>query len=350
MKALVIQELGKAAVIDIDEPMTRPGYCKFKTVAVALNPTDWRHIDILGQKGSLVGCDYAGIVTEIGPGCESDIQVGDKIWGTCHGANNSNPQDGAFAELISQRDDICGKIPKNMSFEQASTFGVGVISIGQVLYQSFGFPLLPEQVFNPVTLLVSGGSTATGMLAIQFAKLSGITVLATASPRNFDFVKSLGADQVFDYNTESCGEEIRAYTNNKLQYVFDAVSNESTFNLCAAALSSNSAPALHFTGLLPTDTFPRKDVIVQNTLAYTAGGERFFKFGITIPAIPADYEFAKVFLRLSTELIDSGKIKPPIEVGTGGLYGVIDGLQLLREEKVSAKKLVYLVADTDNST
>ncbi|CAG8961838.1 hypothetical protein HYFRA_00014014 [Hymenoscyphus fraxineus] len=346
MKALVIQELRKAAVIDIDEPTSRPGYYKVKTVAVALNPS----------------CDYAGIVTEIGPSCESNIQVGDKIWGTCHGANNSNPQDGAFAESISQRDGICGKIPKNMSFEQASTFGVGVTSIGQVLYQSFGFPLLPEQVSTPITLLVSGGSTATGMLAIQFAKLSlnyakyysrssGITVLATASPQNFDVVKSLGADQVFDYNTESCGEIIRTYTNNNLQYVFDAISNESTFHLCAAALSSNSAPALHFTGLLPTDAFPRKDVVVQNTLAYTAGGESFFKFGITIPAIPADYEFAKVFLRLSSELIGSGKIKaPPIEVGTGGLYGVIDGLQLLREEKVRAKKLVYLVADTDKST
>jgi NADPH:quinone reductase-like Zn-dependent oxidoreductase len=46
--------------------------------------------------------------------------------------------------------------------------------------------------------LVYGGSTAVGMFAVQLAKLAGYKVVATASPKNFDLVKSYGADEVVD--------------------------------------------------------------------------------------------------------------------------------------------------------
>jgi NADPH:quinone reductase-like Zn-dependent oxidoreductase len=61
------------------------------------------------------------------------------------------------------------KIPDNVSDEQACTLGVGITTVGQGLYQSLGLPLPLQGNAKGQLLLVYGGSTATGSLAIQFA-------------------------------------------------------------------------------------------------------------------------------------------------------------------------------------
>jgi NADPH:quinone reductase-like Zn-dependent oxidoreductase len=74
-----------------------------------------------------------------------------------------------------------------------------MLSVGQGLYQSLQLPLPTESAGSAekTTILIYGGSTATGSLAIQYAKLSGLTVVTTCSPKNFDYVKSLGAGVFF---------------------------------------------------------------------------------------------------------------------------------------------------------
>lgn len=57
-----------------------------------------------------------------------------------------------------------------MTFEAAATLGSGIITVGQSLFQSLALPL-PESAKRDTSILVYGGSTATGSLAIQFAKL-----------------------------------------------------------------------------------------------------------------------------------------------------------------------------------
>lgn len=73
-------------------------------------------------------------------------------------------------------------------------------------------------------ILVYGASTNTGLWAVQYAKLSGLRVLATCSEKNFEAVKALGADELFDYKDEKCGEKIKGATGGKLMYAFDCVS------------------------------------------------------------------------------------------------------------------------------
>ena len=122
-----------------------------------------------------------------------------------------NHEDGAFQDYIVAKGDVQIKIPDNLSFEEASTLGVGITtsvqpipsycldhltyphSVGQALYQSLQLPLPNKPSTEKSALLIYGGSTATGSLAIQYAKLSGMTVLVTCSSHNFDYVKSLGA-------------------------------------------------------------------------------------------------------------------------------------------------------------
>lgn len=75
-----------------------------------------------------------------------------------------------------------------------------------------------------IKVLIYGASTNTGLWAVQFAKLSGLYVIATCSEKNFEAVKALGADEFFDYKESGCGERIREATGDGLAYAFDCVS------------------------------------------------------------------------------------------------------------------------------
>jgi NADPH:quinone reductase-like Zn-dependent oxidoreductase len=176
MKAIVLQGApGKASyVTDRPYPALRPGYVSVDVKAIALNPADWKHIDysILNTKGHLVGCDYAGVVSQVGEGYSKTWKVGDRICGFVHGGNQHEAEDGAFAERIVVKADIQMRIPENLSFEEAATLGAGVITCGQGLFQYMGLDLPKKTATsNGKIILIYGGSTATGSVGIQFAKL-----------------------------------------------------------------------------------------------------------------------------------------------------------------------------------
>lgn len=85
--------------------------------------------------------------------------------------NNANHETGAFAEYVIAKGDVQLKIPDRLSFEEAATLGVGITTVGQGLYQSLGLPLPDQPAEEKFPILIFGGSTATGTIAIQFAKL-----------------------------------------------------------------------------------------------------------------------------------------------------------------------------------
>lgn len=171
MKALKIVSAGHAAVQDVPLPKLRPDYVLVKTRFVALNPTDWKHLDKLPQPGATLGCDYSGTVVEVGPQVKKSWKKGDRIAGFCHGANAVQVEDGAFAEYLVAKGDVMMKVPARMSDEDAATLGVGITTVGQGLYQNLGLPLPDKPAKEKFPVLIYGGSTATGALAIQYAKL-----------------------------------------------------------------------------------------------------------------------------------------------------------------------------------
>lgn len=86
IKAVVVVEKGQAAVRDVAMPHLRDDYVLVKVKAVGLNPTDWKHIDLgLAPPGARAGCDYAGVVEEVGPDVTKDFKKGDRIAGVVHG-------------------------------------------------------------------------------------------------------------------------------------------------------------------------------------------------------------------------------------------------------------------------
>jgi NADPH:quinone reductase-like Zn-dependent oxidoreductase len=243
---------------------------------------------------------------------------------------------GAFSSVVIAKAHIAARIDSDLSFADASTLGVGITTVGQALYQALGLRLPPAVVEEPTSILIYGASTATGTLAVQFAKLGGLKVYATASPRNFDLLKSLGADEVFDYNDPECGSKIRAASNDSLYLVLDNISEHNSPDICAAAISSAGG---RYTGLRSNGQFPRADVFATFTMGYTAIGQEFSKM---YPRNQSDVEFATRFWKVSQDLINEGKIKPhPAEVREGGLQAIPQGLADLKEGRVSGAKLVY---------
>lgn len=236
------------------------------------------------------------------------------------------------------------KVPDNISMEEASTLGVGITTVGQGLYQSLELPwpsTTTTTTEDSPSILIYGGSTATGTLAIQFAKLSGFKVLATSSPRNFDLLRSLGADAVFDYHSPTVGAEIRATANDCLAHVFDCIASDSSVAISAEAIGGKGGV---YSSLLMVKEFPRKDVNNRRTLAYTGIGETFHKGGTEFAADQSHLDFQVKFWELSRELLAQGKIKVhPPEVREGGLEKVLEGAEDLKQNRVSGVKLVYRV-------
>jgi NADPH:quinone reductase-like Zn-dependent oxidoreductase len=155
---------------DIRIPPLRPDYVLVKTVAVALNPTDWKHIARV-QSPVTIGCDFAGIVEDVGAEIHGRWKKGDRIYGFVHGGNETQPDGGAFGEYLVAKGATVMRVPDDMSFEEAATFGVGTVTVGQGMYQTLALPPPNQPVETPFPILIYGGSSATGALAIQYAKL-----------------------------------------------------------------------------------------------------------------------------------------------------------------------------------
>ncbi|KAJ4031378.1 hypothetical protein NW756_009237 [Fusarium oxysporum] len=352
MKAVVIAgdqvRLDHARIL----PMQSEDMILVRPLSVALNPTDWRHIRGRRAKdGCIVGCDYAGVVESVGSAVTKKWKPGDKIFGVAHGANLVNPDDGAFAEVISVIGDLQMRMPDSLSFQQAATLGLGTGTVGQGLFQKSLKLKLPSPSVSAVIkhdepVLIYGGGSATGALGIQFAKEAGYTVITVCAPDQFEYAKDLGAHFAVDYKDPEAGPKIREYTNNKLRLAWDTISIQDSARICAEALTSCSSANPVYGSLLPTKN-PRADVTSIATVFHTTFGRSFNFGGQHMPASKEDYEFGKSFYGRAEQLIAQGRIRPHLgRVGEGGLKGVIDGLAELEAGKVQGEKLVYNVADT----
>ncbi len=92
--------------------------------------------------------------------------------------------------------------------------------------------------------------------------------------------------------------------------------------------------------------FPRPDVKNVFFLEYTVSGEMFEIEGQVWEVDLVDFELTKRIMVLGEKLVDDGVIKAhPARVEEGGLGGILDGMQILKEHKVSGAKLVYRIGE-----
>ncbi len=207
-----------------DAPYTHPreGEIVVKNHAVAINPVDW----LLQQLGSLLfswikypfilGSDLAGEVVEVGKGV-TRFAVGDRVLGHAVGTDKkrNSSAEGAFQQYTVVLAHMATPIPSSMSYENAAVLPLTLSTAACGLFEkdqlALEYPSVHPQPTGK-TLLIWGGSTSVGSNAIQLAVAAGYEVITTASPRNFTYVKKLGASQVFDYNKKGVvGDIIEAF-------------------------------------------------------------------------------------------------------------------------------------------
>lgn len=89
-QAIVATKTGEAAIVDAPYPtLPADDYIIVRTTAVAVNPTDWKHVEAaesMGCQGCRVGCDYAGVVEIVGPRVTRSFKKGDRITGPVNGS------------------------------------------------------------------------------------------------------------------------------------------------------------------------------------------------------------------------------------------------------------------------
>jgi len=106
-----------------------------------------------------------------------------------------------------------------MTFEQAAVLPLGASTAACGLFQKDFLGLQhPSADARPTgkTLLVTGGATSVGCNAIQLAVGAGYEVFTTASPKNVDYLKSLGASQVFDYHSKTLVKDVIAALKGRI--------------------------------------------------------------------------------------------------------------------------------------
>lgn len=182
-KALKIVSAGKYDLRDDSQvPSIEPDEVLVRVVCVALNPFDAKGCDLSPTPGATGGADFSGEIVQLGSDLiNHNLGVGDRVCGCVFGNNPLEPENGAFAEYLAVPAGLVMKIPDGMSYDQASTFGTGLGTVGFGFYHFLDIPMPNVSVDAAVResgkdkelpyLLIYGGATATGTLAIQVARL-----------------------------------------------------------------------------------------------------------------------------------------------------------------------------------
>ena len=226
-------------------PYTSPGPHEIviKNAAVAINPADWVVQDIAPFPNTpypaVLGFDTAGEVIEVGSSV-TRFSVGDRVLGLGIFLSNQSNAHATFQHYTVVPAVIAAPIPSTLSFEDAAVIPLGLATAACGLFQkdylALEYPSLDPKP-NGKVLIIWGGSSSLGSNGIQLAVAAGYEVFVTASPKNFDYVKKLGASQAFDYNSETVVDElVEALKGREVAGAFDCIGKNGAVESCAAVL------------------------------------------------------------------------------------------------------------------
>ncbi|TDZ31079.1 Trans-enoyl reductase ACTTS2 [Colletotrichum spinosum] len=355
MQAIVTQGDGVIALQEVQRPTPGPGEVLVKIHYAAQNPGDYKTVKGAppivppASAGLIAGCDFAGTIEDAN---DSVWTAGQRVAGFIQGASDSgppaNPIRGAFAEYVTIEPSMLFEVPKNVELKGAATVGAAFATATQAMYRRLRLPR-PGDAITGEWLLIYGGATSVGDYAIQLAKLSGLKVVTTASPRNHDRLKSLGADAVFDYRGDWV-EAVKELTGGKLQKAFDTVCQDDSTLKIAETLSHSAED--HIVVLVPAFPQAKEEIARVNPHAKVEWTMVFTVFGKAIPLVgfdnvggetPEDKRLWEEFLRLLPQFLEKGQVKTNRTKELGGLGSISEGFKLLEEGKVSNEKLVHKI-------
>jgi NADPH:quinone reductase-like Zn-dependent oxidoreductase len=279
MKAIVINTYGNQDVlnyVDVERPEPKADEILVKVHVAGVNPADWKIRDGMGESFGftfplILGGDIAGTVEAVGDRVEN-FQQGDAIYGM-----TLSSLSGGYAEYaITNADSIVLK-PDDLSFEEAAAIPIGALTAWQSIFDL-------AHLSSGQRILITGASGGVGSMAVQLAKAKGAFVIGTASGKNEQFVRDLGANEFVDYTQQNFEDVVK-----DMDVVFDTVGSDT---------QDRAFQTLKKGGFLVTS-------------AGTPSAERAQEFGVT-----AAFVFCKPNAPQLTEisqLIAEGKLKVHIE-------------------------------------
>jgi NADPH:quinone reductase-like Zn-dependent oxidoreductase len=216
MKAVRIHTFGHSeTLVYEDAPCPEPeaGQVLVRVHAAGVNPLDWkiregwlqnfRHDDL----PLILGGDISGVVEAVGSGV-TNLQPGQEVYGV------SNTMVGGYAEYAIAQSDAVAPKPQSLDHIQAASVPVVAMTAWQSLFEV-------GQLQSGQSVLIHGAAGGVGSFAVQFAKIRGLQVIATASAQNVEYVRGLGADQVVDYQSTTFEQVVQ-----NLDMVLDTVGGE----------------------------------------------------------------------------------------------------------------------------
>lgn len=206
MKAFVVHRYGKngLSAAEVAPPTIGPGDVLVRVCAASINP-----LDKMVRNGEFklllrhklpftLGHDLAGVVTHVGADVR-DYKVGDEVY--------ARPRDlriGTFAEFIAiDQADIALK-PRALTMEESAAIPLVALAAWQALVEL-------AQIRSGQKILVHAGAGGLGSTVIQLARHLGAYVATTASGKDAERLRDLGADEVIDYAKTNFAERLAGY-------------------------------------------------------------------------------------------------------------------------------------------
>ncbi len=304
MKAFVLNKYSKTAQLQLTEvplPVLSDDEVLVEIHAAGLNLLDSKiksgeFKPILSYKLPLImGHDLAGIVMKTGKNVRR-FKVGDEVY--------TRPSDfriGTFAEQITVNEADLTLKPKNINMEEAASLPLVSLTAWQALVEN-------GKIEKGQKVFIQAGSGGVGTIAIQLAKNLGATVATTASARNFDLLKGLGADIIIDYKNQDFENVLNNYDlviNSQ-----DKKTLEKSFNILqkgGKVISISGPPTAEFARSINAPWF------IRLILSILSGG-------ILKRAKKQQVNYQFLFMRADgsqlaqiTKLVEAGAIKPVID-------------------------------------
>ena len=318
-------------------PEPGPGEVLVEVKAIALNPVDRAQRDYgmppVPVYPAVVGSDVAGVVAKVGSSVPNAPAVGSRVIALATSFyKNGSPDYGSFQKFALAEWQGVVALPQSLSFEEGAVFPLAVVTALSG-WTSIGVPL--TQKYSPAdkqAVLIWGGASSVGTIAIQSAKSMGFTVYTAASAKNHAYLKTLGANATFDYKDSNATSEIIATTKK------DGVVLKTAFLAAAGTMDpilevlkvtkGNEVANLAHAPLIPVDA-PSVEGIEVTFVNRPSGDAERQKF--TFDAFHTWLEGG----------LASGAVvsSPPIKIEAGGLEALNKGLDMFKEG-VSATKIV----------
>jgi len=284
-RVVVHHEPGNASVLKVEErpvPQRKQGEVLVKQYGTSVNPVDYKmrawNKDNLPK---ILGGDISGIVEEADS--DSKFKKGDRVFGLAPWFF-MNFKEGTYAEYVSAKEDWLAYAPKSLPLHEAGQVPLVALTAWQAMCD--------WNIQSGSSVLVHAGSSGVGTWVVQIAKLRGAHVVATAGPKNQQFLKDIGADETIDYRSQDFAE---VYKDKPFDYIFDSVGGENTVKGYEKLLKKEGA----YTEISNTGTDQ------QRVKKYTQLGEKGegpkYKFMIVEPN--------GKWMQEVSDLIDQGKLK-----------------------------------------